>query len=203
MRSRRVRILAAVVFLSSTYLWAQENAQKDKPQNRDSSPTSSQSNFVSARLSYSTSAAVGGERARQICLAVTREGGYRFLQLASSGGTAVALQGKLSDDQLQQLKKLLSDSEFRRLKGGHGGVIFQDSESFGAEISREDGAQRLQWLNPDDQQPFPDSATKLIQWMQNFKPADSEPLLRAEFSGVCPTAGFQLVQPTVATNTQP
>jgi hypothetical protein len=194
--------LAAVVFLSSTYLWAQDNAQKDKPQDHDSSASSNQSALVSARLSYSTSAAVAGERARLLCLAVTREGGYRFLQLPSSGST-LALQGKLSDDQLQQLKNLLSDSEFRRLKGSGGGIILQDSESFGAEISREDGAQRLQWLNPDDRRPFPDSATKLIQWMQNFKPADSQPLLRAEFSGVCPTVGLQLVQPTVAANTQP
>jgi hypothetical protein len=192
MQPRVTLVFSAAVLLAATALRAQEQGQ-----NRDASQT-----LQAARFSYLTSGVVlDSETPKQICLAVSRDGSYRILQVSEA--KTVALHGKMPVDQFQQLKNLMGDSDFRRLKGNYSGIIRQSSESFGAEISREDGNQRLQWLNPDGRHPFPDTAAKVIGWLKDFRPSGALPLLHAGFSDVCPFAGFQLVQPTVAANTHP
>jgi hypothetical protein len=113
------------------------------------------------------------------------------------------LRGKISDRQFKQLGKLLSDSDFRALSGSHGGLIRQRAESFGAEVVGEDGTQRLQWLNADGENPFPDSVGKVVDWLEHFEPKNGKAFEYAEFPDVCPSVGVRLLQPSVAANVGP
>jgi hypothetical protein len=121
----------------------------------------------------------------------------------------------MQKDQFQELKSLLSSKEFRSQTGTLGVLIRQDSESFRAEMpiplkKRADGTYiapipepwRLEWLNADDAAPFPDSISKVVNWLQSFEPKDSKEFSYAEFLDVCPSLGFRRVQPTVAANGQ-
>jgi hypothetical protein len=124
----------------------------------------------------------------------------------------------MQKDQFQELKSLLSSKEFRSQTGTLGGLIRQDSESFRAEMpiqlsrlkKRADGTYiapipepwRLEWLNADDAAPFPDSISKVVNWLQSFEPKDSKEFSYAEFLDACPSLGFRRVQPTVAANGQ-
>jgi hypothetical protein len=93
-------------------------------------------------------------QAPDICIAVAEGGDYRVVMNSQH------LQGKMPDDKLQQLKTLLSSPDFRSLSGDHGGLLRQKAETFAAEITQPNTAgvvrtQHLQWLNPDDNNPFP------------------------------------------------
>jgi hypothetical protein len=138
-----------------------------------------------------------------ICIAVSETGDYRVAMILD--GTPQRLEGKMPDDKLQQLKTLLSSSDFRSLSGDHGALLRQDAETFAAEISRSNAAgvarkQRVQWLNPDNNNPFPGSVLKVISWLKDFRPQGGKQLIYSEFSDVCPSRGFQLLQPSVATD---
>jgi hypothetical protein len=186
--------LTAAVLLVSVGLWAQEVYHSLDPD-------------LLARLSYDSSAVVQGEGVRHICVAVSRDGDYRIVRSPNRGQTQ-RLQGKMPQEQFQQLKTLLESPEFRGLSGNHGGLIRQESESFGAEIpvpgpQREAGAQRLRWLSADGESPFPDSVAKVIQWLKHFEPMDGKPFVYAEYPDVCPSSGLRLLQPSVAANLNP
>lgn len=105
----------------------------------------------------------------------------------------------MPQEQLQQLKTLLWGDDFRALSGKHGGLIRQKSESFRAEVSRDSGTQRLQWMTTDGD-PFPASVGKVVEWLDHFKPVDGEPFKEAEFPDECPSFGLKLLQPTLAEN---
>jgi hypothetical protein len=187
-------LLTAAVLLVSVSLWAQEVYHSPAPD-------------LLARLSYDSSAVVQGEGARHICVAVSRDGDYRIVRSPNRGQTQ-RLQGKMPQEQFQQLKTLLESSEFRGLSGNHGGLIRQESESFGAEIPmpgplREAGAQRLHWLNADGESPFPGSVAKVIHWLKHFEPTDGKPFVYAEYPDVCPSSGLRLLQPSVAAHLNP
>jgi hypothetical protein len=186
--------LTAAVLLVSVGLWAQEVYHSPDPD-------------LLARLSYDSSAVVQGEGVRHICVAVSRDGDYRIVRSPNRGQTQ-RLQGKMPQEQFQQLKTLLESPEFRGLAGNHGGLIRQESESFGAEIpmpgpQREAGAQRLRWLNADGESPFPGSVDKVIHWLKHFEPTDGKPFVYAEYPDVCPSSGLRLLQPSVAANLNP
>lgn len=186
--------LTAAVLLVSVGLWAQEVYHSLDPD-------------LLARLSYDSSAVVQGEGVRHICVAVSRDGDYRIVRSPNRGQTQ-RLQGKMPQEQFQQLETLLESPEFRGLSGNHGGLIRQESESFGAEIpmpgpQREAGAQRLRWLNADGESPFPDSVAKVIHWLKHFEPMDGKPFVYAEYPDVCPSSGLRLLQPSVAANLNP
>ena len=198
------RTLLTVSFLLISFgMWAQET---DHSNDSD----------TLARLSYESSAVVvHGDGVRHVCVAVSRDGEYRIVRSMNDGQT-LRLHGKMSKEQLQQLTKMLGSAEFRAVSGNHGGLIRQDSESFGAEIpgpvlEHADGTRkwlepdvwRLQWLNADGESPFPGSVRKVVDWLQRFQPADGKSFLYAEFPDVCPTSGLRLVQPPVATNRHP
>jgi len=86
-----------------------------------------------ARLAYDTSAIVSDDAAaRHICVAVSRDGGYRIERTLITG--TERLQGKLTKEQREQLKTLLDSEKFRAVTSNHGGLIRQDSESFAAEM---------------------------------------------------------------------
>jgi hypothetical protein len=115
------------------------------------------------------------------------------------------LQGTMSAEQLQQLQSLLESSDFRTLSGKHGALIRESAETFAAEIPKAgeevvDGTFLVEWLNADGESPFPASVTKVVDWLNHFKPSDAKPLARSEFQDVCPSAGMRFLQPSVAAN---
>jgi hypothetical protein len=131
-------------------------------------------------------------------------------------GQTVWLHGKMAKEQFEQLTKLLESADFRALSADHGGLIFQDAETFGAEIPLGDGwradgtrkwlehkAWRLQWLNADGESPFPDSVAKIVDWLQLFRPKNGKSFVYAQYPDVCPSGGLRLLQPTVADNQRP
>jgi hypothetical protein len=121
-------------------------------------------------------------------------------------GQMQRLHGKLPDEQLGQLKKLISDSDFRLLSGSHGGLVRKEAESFGAEIFRNprpNGTQHVQWLNPDGQGPFPGPVVQVVAWLKRLDPKDGKPFVYAEFPQVCPSMGLRLLQPLTAENSHP
>lgn len=194
--------LTAVVLLISTGLWAQEAYHASDPD-------------LLARLSYDRSAIVHGDDVRQVCIAVSRDGEYRITRSLTTGSMQ-RLQGKMPKEQLDQLKTLLGSDEFRALSGTHGGLIRQESESFGAEIpaakqlpggippeSAIPRAHRLQWLNADGESPFPAPLAKVVDWLKHFEPTNGKAFEYAEYPEVCPSGGLRLIQPSVANNGRP
>ena len=172
--------LTTAVLLTSVGVWAQ-------PSHRFRDPN------LLARLSYDHSGITQGEELRQICVAVSRDGAYRVVR-SVNGGETQRLQGKLEEQQLRQLKKLISDSDFRGLFGSHGGLIRQEAESFGAEILRADGTQRVQWLNGDGESPFPGSVANVVNWLKDLEATDGKPFVIPEYSEVCPSVGLRLLE---------
>jgi hypothetical protein len=189
MRPYAKSFLTTGVLLISVGLWAQEVYHADDTD-------------LLARLSYDHSAIVHGEDVRQVCIAVSRAGEYRIMRSLTTGETQ-RLQGKVRQEQLQQLKTLLKSTELKALSANHGGLIRQDSESFAAEIPRKDGAQRLQWLNADGESPFPAPVAKVVDWLKHFEPKDAKAFDYAEYPDVCPSGGLRLIQPSVAENGRP
>jgi hypothetical protein len=196
------KALPAVSFLLMSFgVWGQEvNRQSDSD--------------LLARLSFERSWMAQEGGVRHVCVAVSRDGDYRIVRTDYFGQT-LRLHGK-SKEQFQQLAKLLEAAEFRALSGNRVGVIRQDAESFGAEIpgpmrEHADGTPpwperdvwRLQWLNADGERPFPGAVAKVVDWLQQFQTKGGKAFEYAEFPDVCPSRGFQLVQPTVAENEHP
>jgi hypothetical protein len=182
-------VFAAAVVLISAGVRAQETYHQ---QDAD----------IFARLSYDTSAILSDDAARHICVAVSRDGEYRIERRLFTG--TERLQGKLTKEQLEQLKTLLGSEKLRAVSSNHGGLIRQDSENFAAEIQRgEDGAQRLRWLNADDESPFPASVAKVVDWLKSFEPKDAKAFEYAEYPDVCPAIGLRRIQPSMAQNDKP
>jgi hypothetical protein len=156
---------------------------------------------ILARFSYNTFTT-------QVCLAIALDGSYRMVRTApDSYAGPQRLQGKLSKKDFQQLEARLADPGFRSLGSNHAGLIRQNAEDFAAEISvtgnsgeAADRTRRLQWLNADDESPFPAAIQKLVSWMKNFQPKDAHSFTYAEFPNVCPSIGLSFVQPSVAAN---
>ena len=144
-----------------------------------------------------------GDDVRSICVAVSPAGDYRVVRSLENGRTE-RMQGKIPAEEFQQLRKALFSAGFRGLAGNHGGMIRQQAESFAAELPVPgDKTQRLQWLNADGDNPFPVPVAKIVNWLRNFEPRNGKELEYSEFSDVCPTVGFRLVQPAVAANLNP
>lgn len=159
---------------------------------------------ILARLSYNTVTT-------QICLAVARDGSYRMVRsTAETYDGPQRLQGKLSKKEFRQLGARLAAPSFQSLGSNHAGLIRQNAENFAAEISipgdrgeAADRTQRLQWLNADDESPFPAAIQKLVSWMKSFEPKDARSFTYAEFPNVCPSIGLSFVQPSIADNQRP
>jgi len=198
MRSLSTTLLTLSILVISLSLWAQETA---RPNGTD----------VLVRLSYDSGFVPHGD-VRQICVEVSRDREYRIVRLGNNG-QPLRVHGKMEKEQFDQLTTLLGSDKFRALSGNHGGLIRQDAETFAAEIPfgirlREDGtrqaeAWRLQWLNADGENPFPDSVARIVDWLAHFQPKNGREFERVEFPDVCPSVGLHTVQPTVADNQRP
>ncbi len=157
---------------------------------------------------------------QQICISVSQDGNYRSVSLSNALPDPIRLKGKMDDDQLLRLKKMLAGSALRSLPPNNPGMIRDHAENFTAEISRIEfppafklestpsgrprsdpgPPRRLQWLNGDDGAPFPPPIAKLVDWMENFKPKNAKLFDYSEFSDVCPSVGLSFVQPSMAAN---
>jgi hypothetical protein len=187
-------LLIAGSFLISGGLWAQEIYRAPDPD-------------LLAKLSYDGSTVVRNEGVQHICLEVSRDEEYRIVRLFNDGMTQ-RLHGKLTKQQFEQLKSLLGSPDFRVLSGSHGGLIRRDAKSFAAEIPksrwrREDGTQKLQWLDGDGENPFPGSIANVVDWLKHFEPKDGKMFEYADYPDVCPSGGLRLLQPSVAANVHP
>lgn len=133
------------------------------------------------------------------------------------GKTQQRVQGKISPEQFEQLKKALDPPEFRGQSGNPDGLIRWEFESLAAEIPlgdrwRVDGvrkwldheAWRLQWLNADGESPFPTSVARVVNWLKHFEPKDGKTFTYVEYPDICPSSGgLRLLQPSVAETSQP
>lgn len=155
-----------------------------------------------ARLSYDNSGVVREGNVQHMCVAVSGDGDYRIVRSLDDGQTQ-RLHGKMPKEEFRQLKMLLGAPDFRSLSGNHGGLIRQEAEGFRAEIPhRENGAQRLQWLNADGENLFPGSVAKVVKWLKQFEPTDGKSFEYAEYPDVCPSGGLRLLQPSEAANSR-
>jgi hypothetical protein len=196
-------LLSAVVFLAASCLIAQERYDTPDPD-------------LKARISYDNSGVVmGPNTVRHVCVAVSGDGDYR-IERSLYDGELERLHGKMSEEEFNQLNKLLEADELRSLPGDHESLIRQESERFAVEIPTDDrkskdGTQqggehrawRLQWLNADGESPFPAPVSVLVDWLKRFQPKDGKPFEYADYPDVCPTAGLRLLQPAVAENLRP
>jgi hypothetical protein len=155
-----------------------------------------------ARLSYDTPVS-SEETARQLCVAVNRDGGYRIVRVLPTGATE-RRRGIMPKDELQRLAAVLDSPEFLGLSS-HGGLIRQQGESFGAEILTPDSEKghRLYWVITDEEKPFPSPIAKVVTWLKHFDPAGGTEFESADFPDVCPSGGLRLLQPSVAGNLKP
>jgi hypothetical protein len=112
----------------------------------------------------------------------------------SEDGSSETLQGKLSHPQLGELVKTLESLDF---KSKPGGMVRGGSERFVAELIRKDETVHYVWLNPDHRNPFPSSAVRVIDWLQDFDDKDATPLTLHEASehSICPSLSDSSVQP--------
>jgi hypothetical protein len=105
--------------------------------------------------------------------------------------------GTLSQSQLRDVGNMLENLDF---KGERGGIVLGGSERFVAEVIRGAETIRYVWLNPDHRKPFPSSAARVIDWLQDFDDKDASPLTLHDASdhSICPSLSDNAVQPLTA-----
>jgi hypothetical protein len=180
-------LLSVSLLLTSPCLLAQQSNHSSEP-------------ALLARLAYDSSGMVARtDGGRDICLAVFQDGSYRALLRVNRDGSP-RLKGKMSEEQLKQLKTLIDSDDFRKASGPHGGLIRRESQNFRAEVVLDDGKiQRLQWLTTDGD-PFPGAVEKVVTWLNDFQLSSGATFDPVEFPDVCPSVGLSRVQPTIAQN---
>jgi hypothetical protein len=188
MRVSPKSVIAASVFLFASACTAQEPYHFSDP-------------TVLARLSYDNFGLVAPDKPAHVCFAVSRNRDYRIERLPQNGQTE-RRNGVLSKEEFHSLCQLLSASEFRALGGDHGGLIRREVESFGAEIPLGHSSWRLRWLNGDDENPFPESVSKVVGWLRRFQPTHRKSFEHIDYPDVCPAGGLRQLRPSVADNSQ-
>lgn len=198
-------ILVAAVLTASLALFGQEQQRFSQPD-------------LLAKLSFDNSGTRLSQGIQHICMAVNRDGSYRMIRTPGifrmiprqspdwpdRPGTD-RLEGTLSQEQLLQFKTLLGPSDLRPFAGNHSGIILESAQIFMAEIPESDKqvsdrTLHIQLLNPDGKNPFPPAVSKIVDWLNGFEPKNAKPSADLEFQDVCPSVGFQLLQPSVASN---
>ncbi len=152
-----------------------------------------------ARLSYSRTGMEGPSP--NICFAVYSDGYYRMIRRSTAfvrhgdDGLEV-LEGTLSQDQLVRLGTLLKGLDFQNREVA---TIHKSSESLTAEVVREGKMVPSVWVDPDHERPFPDSAVRVINWLEDFKAQGAAPLTLRELSdqSICPAASEKTLHPVI------
>jgi hypothetical protein len=186
---------AVLIVIIATVVTSPTFAQNNRTNNANST--------LLARLSYNSTWFVAADQktSPRICLAVFKDGRYRMLR-KTTDGKIQRVQGVIVPEDLGQIDAMLKSPSFRALAGQRGGVVRSGSETFMAEVPREDGVQRVLWMNPDREDPFPEPAAEVVDWLQRFEPEHSEALVETEFSNICPQLGPG-VRPIFADNLAP
>jgi hypothetical protein len=158
-----------------------------------------QDNGLLARLSYRSDGVVdmryeGGYP--QICFMVYRNGFYRISRLLQ--GASQNLEGFLSEEQLSEFNRIVSQIDFRSY--GDGLRYLGRAESLVAEVVRDGQTNRYAWVDADHRNPFPRSAVNAINWLRQFRARGATPFTYHEMSDlpVCPASIEKLLRPTVA-----
>ena len=127
----------------------------------------------------------------RVCLAVYETGLFQLSKTVEQG--TLNLEGRLPRKDLSRLGKILQQSPSPK---GHGGIVFNASESFVAEIISDKATKHFDWVNPDGSMPFPESIQTVVDWLRNFQPEDAHQLTLKELSDhpICPT-GQQTPRP--------
>ena len=158
----------------------------------------------------------GMEGSPRICFSVNRNGHYLMRRLTTKVSTeslqetphgkvkillgtphTELLQGTLSSGELEKLKKLLEDPDFRKLTGSSPRLLLKGAETFVAEVPREDGVQRVVRSDADGENPLPRSAERIVNWLQHFKADGAEPLDVSD-QDICPSGAIQPLHPATA-----
>lgn len=188
MRSRK-SLLA--LLLTCCAAFAQSNKQ-------DSSPVHPPVQRIRplARLSFRSTYGVDSryqQGSPSICFMLERDGNYRMARRTSMQGDA-EVSGVLSPDDLSQFNEMLSSAE--AIKPTAGGWVQGGSETFIAEIHRDDQAVHVRWIDPDHTRPFPESIKRIVYWLQDFKPSKmSSSLQNLPDLSICPTWSESLKPP--------
>jgi hypothetical protein len=185
MRPQKTLLIVTLILFASSIL---ASAQSKEPG----------SDSLLARLSYNGGTSLIGDMQEgypQSCFALYRNGYYQILRTSKDG--TESFQGTLSQHQRLHLGRMLKDLDF---EGSRGGVVLQGAERFVAEITREGKTIHYMWMNPDHQRPFPNSAARVINWLQDFEAEGASPLTLRELSEhpICPPASAKPVQPVIA-----
>jgi hypothetical protein len=186
MLPRVIALIAAFAFLNSPTASAQSKEHS--------------SDDLLARLSYSSTYLrdVNDDHSQQICFVLYRDGYYRITgKIRNTQDGVENLQGTLSPEQLTRLRTLLNGLPSQTSEIG---AIRKASESLTAEVVRDDKTIHFVWIDPDHERPFPDSAIRVVNWLQDFKAQDSSPLTLRELSDqpICPSASEKPLRPVVA-----
>ncbi len=149
-----------------------------------------------ARLSYQNSSvqSPATQQSQHICLSVYVDGHYRVLRTNEAGYPQMQ-EGKLTNDQLNQLQFLLNSSDFRSLSGSHGSLVRGKSENFIAEIPRAKNVQHVVFTIADETPRFPKAVAYVVKWLTNFTPVNAITIEQSEFPDVCPRMQMSPVEP--------
>jgi hypothetical protein len=152
--------------------------------------------YILARLSYDRTYGIsdGESPSPRACFELYRGGRYRLYRIGKDG--AEKLGGSLQGAELDQFAKLLSQLNFEST-GTAGGMVLQGTESFIAEVNRRVDSKRYVWIDPDRQRPFPDSAVRVIRWLQQFPALGATPITVPELGidSICPDLSTKSLQP--------
>jgi len=160
-----------------------------------------------ARLSFASTWAVdnASKASPQICFSVDLAGHYRMRRLTTKGGADFlqgsphpeVVRGTLQPKELRKLGRLLGDPDFRNLDGSFGGLVRKGAETFVAEVPRESGVQRIVVSDPDRENRFPDSVSRIVSWLQDFEAVGAE-AVDVSSQDICPSGALQPINPATA-----
>ena len=112
----------------------------------------------------------------QMCLAVYQSGYYQISRLTEHGNQT--LEGAMSKEQLGELQELLHQIDFQSRGGGF--QYLQDAESFAVEFLRHGKTKHHFWINPNNRKPLPESAIKVVNWLEDFEARNATPFQQYE-----------------------
>ncbi len=180
------RLVAALI--ASLVMPVQVDATPQSQEQDSKSPKQRISDVVT-RIAYRSTYGVEGQHLRQACFALYRNGHYQLLRITRNG-TRESYEGYLDQNQMIPFASMLKNIDFGRSRGG---TVLRDSEVFMADIANDDKIVRHAWLDPDRRRPLPESAVKIVNWLQNFQPQDALPFAPRELidQSVCPAGRWE------------
>lgn len=104
-----------------------------------------------------------------VCALVQEDGAYRLEKLFRS--KAEMYVGKASNDQAEDLNRILGNTQLRKLSQENvGGDVVSDTlDTVDVALWRQRGWQTLSFRNPSSRKPFNHELDPLLQWFQNIQ----------------------------------